>query len=631
MAVKKKNNITQVEVGSELAADYMLYSCSIFNRALPSIVDGLKTAQRRIILGLADLNLKPDGAFKKVSRLEGHVLGLYHPQGGCASTAINMGQADTFRYPLTNIHGNVGGSIQSGKALGKTISDDPPAAARYLEVKATPFTQEVLISEMDRVSHEWIDNYDGSTQEIVNFVPRLPSLLINGATGIASGYACKHLPYNLREVCDGTSYVIENPNCSSSELNKIILGPDLPGGARIIQDGVADILETGSGAVDVYGEWKVTTCNYGKRQTRDMIVVTELATGSAERFLEKTRDALEAEKFDGVADITDLSCKDEIQIQVILKKNASVDKVLAGLLQYTNLYCRISSNAVGMRGHLPEQLGVKDIILTWYEARQLCLIKKFRHALEKNLSRIEILDGLLIICDNLDEAIKMIRNSKDKQTAVAGLIKKFKLSQAQAQAVMSMTLSQLVKSEKAQLLAEKKSLLSHNKKLEDLIENKNSLDSYILSELKSLRDTYGDDRRTRILKNLPITVSKVKQSVARQKKEKSATPQTSLEKIKQEAKSVGITRKNLNKFIEDCKSQGKPITKAWPSFKQHYIEFISPAGKRERRAKLSELKSKAYAAGMPRRGKNSFTTWYEARQNLVYDDLVKDLKKSYTL
>lgn len=624
----KVQKISKVEVGKELAADYMLYSYSIFNRALPHIVDGLKTAQRRIILGMADLGLKPDGAFKKVSRLEGHVLGLYHPQGGCASTAINMGQADTFRYPLTNIHGNVGGSIQSGKALGKTISDDPPAAARYLEVKATPLTSDIFISEMDKVSHEWIDNYDGSTQEIVHFIPALPTLLINGSVGIASGYACKHLPYNLSEVCNGVIETIQNPEC---DLSKIILGPDFPGGARILKNGIAEVISTGSGAIEVYGDWKITQTTYGtgRKQTRDMIVVTDLAVGSAEKFLEKTRDALEAEKFDGVADITDLSCKDAIEIQVILKKGAEPDKVLAGLLQHTNLYCKVSANAVGMRGHLPEQLSVKDIILTWYAARQDCLKKKFRHAVEKNLLRLEILDGLIIICDNLDEAIALIRSSKDKSTAVAGLIKRFKLSQAQAQAVMSMTLSQLVKSEKAQLLAEKKSLLSQNKKLNELIQKKKSLDEYIVAELEKIRDLYGDERRTKILKSLP-SVKKIQQSVARQKS-KSAKPQSTLDKIKSEAKSVGITRRVLNEFIEQCKSDGTTVTKAWPHFKQYYIEFTSPAGKRERRNKVAGLKQKAYEAGMPRRGKNSFSNFYENHKNLIYDDLVKELKRLYTI
>lgn len=620
--------LNKVDASKELASDFLLYSCSIFNRALPNIVDGLKVAQRRIILGMSDLGLKPDGAFKKVSRLEGTVLGLYHPQGGCSGTAINMGQADTFRYPLTNIHGNVGGSIQSGGALGKTISDDPPAAARYLEVKSAGLTYDIYIAEMDKISHEWIDNYDGSTQEIVHFIPKIPALLVNGGVGIASGYACKHLSYNLSEVCDGVVEIIKNPNCGAARLNELIAGPDFPGGARVVKDGILEILETGSGSIDVYGNWKFTEVDYGKRQRRGAIVITELAVGSAEKFLEKTREAVESEKIEGIADISDLSNKDSIEVLVTLKKDTDPNKVLAGLLQYTNLYSRVSANAVGMRGRLPEQLGVKDIILTWYEARQDCLIKKFRHAVEKNSQRIEILDGLIIICDNLDEAIKLIRSSKDKPTAVAGLIKRFELSQAQASAVMAMTLSQLVKSEKAQLLSERKELSRKNKELQKLISSKPDLDNYIINEVLEIKNLYGDKRRTEILSGVPFT-GKVTKAVAEQKTKIAAKPESALDKIKSEAKTIGINRKTLNVFFEKCKSDGKSIIKSWPGYKQHYIEFVSAAGKRDRRAKLEDLKKKAYAAGMPSRGRNSFTTFLDNYKDYLYDDLVKELKKMY--
>ena len=191
------SELIPVSLSQELKESYLGYSIAIFNRALPSVVDGLKSAQRRIILGLKDLNLRPEGQYKKVSRLEGHALGSYHPQGGCAGTAINMGQATAFRYILTDIHGNVGGSIQSGPSVGQSISEDSPAAARYLEVKSTALTQRMFVEEIDKHSCKWRDNYDGSTQEVLEIVPTIPSLLINGAQGIAAGYACHHVSYNL--------------------------------------------------------------------------------------------------------------------------------------------------------------------------------------------------------------------------------------------------------------------------------------------------------------------------------------------------------------------------------------------------------------------------------------------------
>ena len=496
----------KVSVESELKDDYLLYSCSIFNRALPSVVDGLKTAQRRIILGVGDLGLRPNGQFKKVSRLEGQVLGLYHPQGSCAGTAINMGQYAAFRYPLTNIHGNAGGSIQVGAAIGKTISNDPPAAARYLEIKSAALSQEVYIDQLDKYSHDWVDNYDATTQEVQFFIPKIPMLLVNGGVGIAAGYACNHVSYNLTEVCNATAEIIKNPAISFNDLAKIIKGPDLPQGARIVVDDLVDSLENGSGGMDVYGSWVFKEVSYGKKATRPAIIIKELAVGSAETFLEKVNDGVESEKITDVADISDYSSKDGIEIEVVLKKGGDQNLVLSQLLKYTNLYSRISINAVAMKGVLPQRVGVKEIILAWYEARKDCLRKKFSHELSKNLDRLEILDGLLIISDDIDEAIKLIRASKDKAAAAASLKKKYNLSDLQVGAVLSMTLSQLVKTEKTSLLSEKKSLLQRNKELNKLIKNKSDLDNFILLELDDVVKTYGDERRTKILKSAPVAV-----------------------------------------------------------------------------------------------------------------------------
>lgn len=270
--------IFPVALTSELQTSYLTYSVAIFNRALPSVSDGLKTAQRRIILGLKDLNLKPDGQHKKVSRLEGHVLGSYHPQGGCAGTAINMGQAEGFRYLLTDIHGNVGGSLQSGPSVGQSISEDSPAAARYLEIKSSALTQQLFINEIDKHSCAWRDNYDGSTQEVVEIIPSLPALLVNGAQGIAAGYACHHVSYNLSEVIKGVVEYIKTPSITPKRLFSIIKGPDLPNGARILSDdAVFTAFEKGSGTLKIYGTWEKEQIPYGKRSKRDCIKVTSLA------------------------------------------------------------------------------------------------------------------------------------------------------------------------------------------------------------------------------------------------------------------------------------------------------------------------------------------------------------------
>jgi DNA gyrase subunit A len=620
----------KVSVDSELRNDYLLYSCSIFNRALPSVVDGLKTAQRRIILGIADLVLRPSGQFKKVSRLEGHVLGLYHPQGSCAGTAINMGQADTFRYPLTDIHGNAGGSIQVGAALGKTISNDPPAAARYLEIKSAALSQEVYIDQLDKYSHDWVDNYDATTQEVQFFIPKIPMLLVNGGVGIAAGYACNHISYNLIEVCSAASAIIKDPAISFESLSKIIKGPDLPQGARIVMDNLVDSLESGSGGMDVYGSWIFKEVSYGKKATRPAIIIKELAVGSAESFLEKVKSGVESEKITDIADISDYSSKDGIEIEVVLKKGGDQNLVLSQLLKYTNLYSRININAVAMKGVLPQRVGVKDIILSWYEARQDCLKKKFLHELSKNLNRLEILEGLLIISDNIDEAIKLIRASKDKTAAAISLKKKYNLSDLQVGAVLSMTLSQLVKTEKTSLLSEKKSLLQRNKELNKLIKSKSDLDNFILLELDDVVRTFGDERRTKILKSKPVAVSSAVAAAKVIKKtaaSKSSSTLTTKDLIKKEARELGVTRKLLSEFYAQAAASGKSIKSSWEDYKVHYIEFISPKGKRERRAELERIKAAAYSAGMSRRGKNSWTQWIISYEKKPLSVIRADLKK----
>ena len=448
-----------VSINNELKNSYLTYSVSIFNRALPDVTDGLKVAQRRIILGLKDLKLRPDGQYKKVSRLEGHVLGSYHPQGGCAGTAINMGQANSFRYLLTNIHGNVGGSIQTGLSTGQSISEDSPAAARYLEVKSSEFTQNVYINEIDKESCEWRDNYDGSTQEAHRIVPSLPALLVNGGVGIAAGYACHHVSYNLSEVIKGTAAYIQNKNITDKALYKHITGPDLPQGARILKDdGVWAAFASGHGSIKVYGKWEIKQVNYKKKSKRDAIVVTSLASGSSERFLDKVKAAVDAGKIDQIVYAADHSSTEGIHIELVLKAHGNPQEVIGQLLAYTNLYDTIGVNAMAIKKSLPEMFGVKDIIATWHESRCKALVSRYSAECERIQDRMHILDGFLTILADIDAVIKTIKSSKTRETAHNNLRKKSKLSAPQAQAVMAMPLSRLVNAERMELKREKDEL-----------------------------------------------------------------------------------------------------------------------------------------------------------------------------
>lgn len=626
------HNILGVDLAQELKDNYILYSYSIFNRALPSCVDGLKVAQRRILLGLNDLNLVPHGPYKKVSRLEGHVLGSYHPQGSCGGTAINMGQADTLRYPLTNIHGNVGGSIQSGPACGKTISDDPPAAARYLEVKSTPIAHKLYLEGLDKYSHEWTDNYDGSTKEVVNFVPVLPALLINGSSGIAAGYACNHISYNLNEIIQSVRHWIKHKNRKNLTIEElfskdILHGPDLPNGGRISKTNLVDIAKTGSGSAHVYGTWEFKDIPWGKRSTRKAIVITSVASGSGEKFLNRTKTAIEEERIADIADITDLSNKEGIEILVVLKPNADPNIVLPQLLQYTNLYDTFNVNATALLGHnLPKQMGILEIIGHWFEARKTCLKKQFIHEKEVSENRLEIVLGLIILSDNIDRAVKIIRESKDPAEAETKLMGIFALSTVQAKAILALSLNKLVGTEKARLGLEKMHYEGRIKELDELISSDEQMERYIHSEVSLLRkeDHFKDPRRSEIIDHI-----NVKSSIIGTHKKVAVVKTSPKDEIKAQAKSMGIPTKVVNQFFKDMAAEGKSIKKYWGEFAQNYYEFNTPRGKKYRRERLGELKERAQKAGMPKRGKDAWAAFMTDKDKIPLGDIEKCLLQTY--
>ncbi len=621
------NSFTPVSINNELKTSYLTYSVSIFNRALPDVTDGLKVAQRRIILGLKDLKLKPDGQYKKVSRLEGHVLGSYHPQGGCAGTAINMGQANSFRYLLTNIHGNVGGSIQTGLSTGQSISEDSPAAARYLEVKSSEFTQNVYINEIDKESCEWRDNYDGSTQEAHRIVPSLPALLVNGGVGIAAGYACHHISYNLSEVIKGTAAYIQNKNITDKALYKHITGPDLPQGARILKDdGVWAAFSSGHGSIKVYGKWEVKQVNYKKKSKREAIIVTSLASGSSERFLEKVKAAVDGGKIDQIVDAADHSSTEGIHIELILKAHANSQEVIGQLLAYTNLYDTIGVNAMAIKKSLPEMFGVKDIIATWHESRCKALISRYSAECERIQDRMHILDGFLTILADIDDVIKTIKSSKTRETAHNSLRKKWKLSVSQAQAVLAMPLSRLVNAERLELKREKDELQQKYDELQALINNSEAMDKHIIDQVRSFRQ-FADKRRTELVDPNEIGAEKARvMAPPRTRKIKPLTPQ---EIYKKKAKALGMKRTIVAKFLAENK-MGKDISDKWDKFVedwQYEQQMTTRKGAAQRKKQLDELKKWGKARGMRSRGQYAWNAFVQGREKMKVRELKEELKE----
>lgn len=631
-------NTSPVDISSEMTSSYLHYALSIFNRALPSVVDGLKTAQRRIILGLNDLNLRPGTPYKKVSRLEGHVLGFYHPSGGCAGTAINMGQATGFRYPLTDIHGNVGGSLQSGPSVGQSTSEDPPAAARYLEIRSTPITQRVFIDEIDRHACQWRDNYDGSTQEVSEIVPIIPMLLVNGAQGIASGYACHHVSYNLAEVVKATKYYIANPNVSSKRLFSFFSGPDLPNGARVLNDDqIFKAFETGQGALKLYGSWEFKQVEYGKRSKRDAIVITALATGSSEKFLEKVKEGLEAGKIENIADLSDLSSRDGISIQVILKAGADKNAVLSQLLAYTNLADTLNVNATALAGNLPTVFGVKDVIAEWYKTRVSALKKRYAAQITVLDKDIHILSGLLTILADIDRVVELIKKSTCRAEAKEKLKKSYKIDDVQAQAVLDMSLGRLVNTEQLEIKTKMETLKAKKLELEGIINDPTKMDQHLLVQLDEMKSFFDKPRSILITKD-DVGVEKAKNNIVRVGR-KAKLP-TFKDKIKAEAKSLGIKRTELKEFLAK-EVGGGDLKGKWEEFKKkHQLNrsLHTRAGRRDRREALEGLKAAAIAMGLDKRGQRGWNAFMASKPGLneasvdeIEAELTLWMKKKYNV
>lgn len=608
-----KENILNVSIAEEMRSSYLSYSLAIFNRSLPDCIDGLKLAQRRVILGLKDLNLGADGGFKKVSRLEGHVLGSYHPQGGCASTAINMGQTDSFRYPLTNIHGNVGGSIQSGPAIGQSISEDPPAAARYLEVKSTSMVEKLFINEINTHYGEWRGNYDGSTKELTRIVPPIPALLLNGSQGIASGYACYHVPYNVTDVINATAAYIANKSISLSTLRSKFSGPpDFAQGGRVIKDqGLIDAMDKGQGAVKVYGTWEVVkNAAYGKKSKRDMIIITSLPYSSSEKFVEKVRSLVESEKLQGIVDASDHSSRDGIRIQLVLKPGADVDSIISCLVAGTNLCHTHNVNATAVVNGIPVVMGVKDIIEEWYKERKKYLKLQFSYEIELLNTQIEKLNGVVKVLGDVDKLVGVLKKAKNREIALDQIQKTWKLSLLQAREVLSTPISTLVGSEITDLKEKIANLTEKLAKLKGLLSDDALLDEEIMAQIAKFKEFSGSRRaKYDLIEVKKVTVEKV----------------LSLkEKILLEAKEMGMGRREVGDYLKNREKLGK-----WDIFKENWLlnkQLTTREGRKERKQYLAELKTKAEQCGMSKRGAKGWNSFMKGRENNSLESIRRDIE-----
>tara|TARA_R110002110_G_scaffold400317_1_gene616594 strand:+ start:8039 stop:10294 length:2256 start_codon:yes stop_codon:yes gene_type:complete len=479
-------NIEQQPINVFTEKAYLEYSMYvIMDRALPHIGDGLKPVQRRIVYAMSELGLKSTQKFKKSARTVGDVLGKYHPHGdsACYEAMVLMAQTFSYRYPLVDGQGNWG------------APDDPKsfAAMRYTEARLSKYA-EVLLSELGQGTVDWCPNFDATMDEPVNLPARLPNLLLNGTTGIAVGMATDFPPHNLKEVAQACIALLDTPKLTWSELLKIIPGPDFPSDAEIItpKAEIKEIYQKGHGTFKLRAKIKFEKNN-------DIVITALPYQVSGAKVLEQIAAQMQSKKLPMVADLRDESDHEHPTRLVIVPKNNKIDKdgLISHLFASTDLEknIRVNMNVIGLNGK-PQVKSLLDFLNEWLVFRTDVVTKRLNYRLEKVKARLHILEGLLKAFLNLDEVIHIIR-TEDKPKAV--LMKRFKLSDIQAEAILEIKLRNLAKLEENKIKAEQKELAQEQDYLEKILGSSARMKTLIKKELTADIETYGDKRRSKIV------------------------------------------------------------------------------------------------------------------------------------
>jgi DNA gyrase subunit A len=490
----KEQRIIPVDIESEMKKSFIDYAMSVIvDRALPDVRDGLKPVHRRILYSMFTNGFTPDKAYRKCATTVGDVLGKYHPHGDAAvyESMVRMAQDFSLRYTLVDGHGNFG-----------SRDGDPPAAMRYTEARLSKISMEML-ADIHKDTVDFKPNFDEHEIEPVVLPSRFPNLLVNGSSGIAVGMATNIPPHNLREVVDGIFKVIDDPEVTIDDLNKIIKGPDFPTAATIVgRQGIRDAFRTGRGRIIVRAEAVIEQVSTNKQR----IIVTELPYQvNKARLIEKIADLVKDKKIEGISDLRDESGREEaVRIVIELKRDANANVVLNQLYKHTQMQETFSVNMLaivpGEGGkYEPRVLNMRQAIDYYIDHQKEVIVRRTRFELDKAEARAHILEGLRIAIDHLDEVIRIIRSSRTETDAKQGLMERFGLSEKQSQAIVDMRLGRLTGLERDKLEAEYTELQEKIKHLKDILANEYMVLNIIKEELGIIRDKYGDDRRTRIV------------------------------------------------------------------------------------------------------------------------------------
>ncbi len=488
-AVSTIGTIRPRPIVQEMQTSYLDYAMSVIvSRALPDVRDGLKPVHRRILFAMWDMGLTAGAKFRKSATVVGEVLGKYHPHGDVAvyDALVRMAQDFSMRYPLISGQGNFG-----------SMDGDSAAAMRYTEAKLTPIAHE-LLNDIEKNTVHFAPNYDGAHQEPTVLPGKLPNLLLNGTVGIAVGMATNMPPHNLTEIVHATIHLIDHPTATASDLMEIVQGPDFPTGGIIYnRRAINEAYATGKGAIVIRGKAEIEEAKHGDFR----IIITEIPYQvNKAQLIEHMADLVKEKKIEGIRDLRDESDREGMRIVVELKRDAYPKKILNQLFHSTPLQTTFHVNLLSLENGLqPKVMTIKNILEEHISHRQEVVRRRTEFDLNKAKDRAHILEGLILALAKIDAVIKTIKESKDRSDAKANLIKKFRLSERQAEAILEMKLSQLANLERLRIeteLKEKKKLIAE---LTDLLEHPKKILALIKQELKELGDKFGDARRTQVV------------------------------------------------------------------------------------------------------------------------------------
>jgi DNA gyrase subunit A len=476
-------------ITDEVQESYLDYAMSVIvSRALPDVRDGIKPVHRRILYAMWSIGLRPGAKFRKSATVVGEVLGKYHPHGDQAvyDSMVRMAQDFAMRYPLVNGQGNFG-----------SMDGDSAAAMRYTEAKLAHISEEMML-DIERDTVDFVPNYDGAHKEPTVLPAKLPNLLLNGTLGIAVGMATNIPPHNLSEICDAIIHLTENRDCSVQDLCEFIKGPDFPTGG-IIYDvkTIRQAYASGKGGIVMRAKTEMVEQKNGSFD----IIVTEVPYQvNKATLLEKIAELVRDKKIDGIRDLRDESNKEGVRVVIELKKDAYPKKVLNRLFNLTQLQETFHVNMLALDGGIqPRIMNLKAILDAYLKHRQEVVRRRTEFDLNRAKERAHILRGLKIALDNLDAVIKTIKQSKDKDEARLNLMKRFKLDEIQAQAILDMRLQQLANLEQKKITDELKEKLALIKSLEEILSSARRIMTIIKDEVKALKEKYGGERRTQIV------------------------------------------------------------------------------------------------------------------------------------